>query len=152
MTSCVFCEDVRCKTEHLHYHVPNPISGFVIMTGMLISSLNLILTRTNLNFTKIFTKASLILFILVSLLLDIVFYLIVRASTLYSKYNIIHQLFKFEISHNTSLNTLRYTLSLDPKIHNATNLNIILLKIRIYTYKTKTSSFQNSTKAPSAPK
>ncbi|XP_023898886.2 uncharacterized protein LOC112010734 [Quercus suber] len=29
-------------------HDPNPISGFVIMTGMLIPSLNLILTRTNL--------------------------------------------------------------------------------------------------------
>ena len=29
-------------------HAPNPIPGFVTMTGMLISSLNLILTRTNL--------------------------------------------------------------------------------------------------------
>ena len=28
-------------------HVPNPIPEFVIMTGMLISSLNLVLTRTN---------------------------------------------------------------------------------------------------------
>ena len=85
------------------------------------------INKNQLNFYKTFTKASLFVFILVSLLLVMIFHLIVRASTLYSKYNIIHQLFKFEISHNTSLNTLRYTLSLDPKIHNATNLNIILL-------------------------
>ena len=31
-------------------HTPNPIPGFVTMTGMLISSLNLILIRTNLTF------------------------------------------------------------------------------------------------------
>ena len=49
-------------------HAPNPILGFVTMTGMLISSLNLILTRTNLTFSKTFTKAFLFLFILVSLL------------------------------------------------------------------------------------
>ena len=49
-------------------HAPNPILGFVTMTGMLISSLNLILTRTNLTFSKTFTKASFFLFILVSLL------------------------------------------------------------------------------------
>ena len=29
-------------------HAPSPIPGFMTMTGMLISSLNLILTRTNL--------------------------------------------------------------------------------------------------------
>ena len=50
------------------YHAPNPILGFVTMTDMLISSLNLILTRTNLTFNKTFTKAFLFLFILVSLL------------------------------------------------------------------------------------
>ena len=49
-------------------HTPNPILGFVTMTSMLISSLNLILTRTNLTFSKTFTKAFLFLFILVSLL------------------------------------------------------------------------------------
>ena len=37
-------------------HAPNPIPGFVTMIGMLISSLNLILTRTNLTFTKLFQK------------------------------------------------------------------------------------------------
>ena len=58
---------------------------------------------------------------------DITFHLTFRASTLYSMTNIIHQLFKFGISHATSLNTLRYTLSLDPKIHNSTKLNIKLL-------------------------
>ena len=31
-------------------HTPNPVPGFVTMTGMLISSLNLIFTRTNLTF------------------------------------------------------------------------------------------------------
>ena len=76
-------------------HALNPIPGFVTMTGMLISSLNLILTRTNLTFSKFFQNASLFLFILVSLLLDIIFHLIVRASTPYSKYNIIHQSFNF---------------------------------------------------------
>ena len=49
-------------------HAPNPIPGFVTMTGTLISSLNLILTRTNLTFSKTFTKAFLYIFILVSLL------------------------------------------------------------------------------------
>ena len=51
-----------------HCHAPNPIFEFVTMTGMLISSLNLILTRTNLTLSKTFTKAFLFLFILVSLL------------------------------------------------------------------------------------
>ena len=45
-------------------HAPNLILGFVTTTDMLISSLNLILTRTNLTFTKAF----IFLFILVSLL------------------------------------------------------------------------------------
>ena len=49
-------------------HALNPIPGFVTMTAMLISSLNLILTRTNLTFHKTFTKAFFFLFILVSLL------------------------------------------------------------------------------------
>ena len=40
---------------------PNPIPGFVTMTDMLISSLNLILTRTNLTFNKTFTEAFLFL-------------------------------------------------------------------------------------------
>ena len=44
-----------------HCHTPNPIPGFVTMTGMLISSLNLILTRTNLTFNKTFMKAFLFL-------------------------------------------------------------------------------------------
>ena len=42
-------------------HAPNPIPGFVTMTGMLISSLNLILTRINLTFNKTFTEAFLFL-------------------------------------------------------------------------------------------
>ena len=42
-------------------HAPNPIPRFVTMTGMLISSLNLILTRTNLAFNKTFTEAFLFL-------------------------------------------------------------------------------------------
>ena len=53
-------------------HVPNLIPRFVTMTGMLISNLNLIITRTY----KTFTKASIFLLILVSLLLDITFHLI----------------------------------------------------------------------------
>ena len=35
-------------------HNPNPILRFVTMTDMLISSLNLVLTRTNLTFYKSF--------------------------------------------------------------------------------------------------
>ena len=54
--------------SYLICHAPNPIPGFVTMTGMLISSLNLILTRANLIFNKTFTKSFLFLFILVSLL------------------------------------------------------------------------------------
>ena len=53
------------------------------------------INKNQLNFYKTFPKASLFLFILVSLLLDIIFHLIVRASTSYSKYNIIHQSFNF---------------------------------------------------------
>ena len=49
-------------------HASNPILRFVTMTGMLVSSLYLILTRTNLTFSKTFTKAFLFLFIPVSLL------------------------------------------------------------------------------------
>ena len=47
---------------------PNPILGFVTMTSMLISSLNLILIRTNLTFNKTFAKA--FLFLLVCELVD----------------------------------------------------------------------------------
>ena len=39
-------------------YAPNPIPGFVTMTGMLISSLILISTRTNLTFPKILQKLS----------------------------------------------------------------------------------------------
>ena len=46
---------------HRLCHAPNPILGFVTMTGVLISSLNLILTRTNLTFNKSFTEAFLFL-------------------------------------------------------------------------------------------
>ena len=53
------------------------------------------INKNQLNFYKTFPKASLFLFILVSLLLHIIFHLIVRASTPYSKYNIIHQSFNF---------------------------------------------------------
>ena len=52
----------------LFSHAPNPIPKFVTMIGMLISNLNLILTRTNLTFSKTFTNAFLFLFIFVSLL------------------------------------------------------------------------------------
>ena len=38
---------------HTICHAPNPIPRFVTMTGMLISSLNLILTRTNLTFNRL---------------------------------------------------------------------------------------------------
>ena len=37
-------------------HAPNPIPEFVTMIDMLISSLNLILTKANLTFTKILQK------------------------------------------------------------------------------------------------
>ena len=90
----------------LNCHAPNLILGFVTMTGMLILSLNLILTRTNLTFTK----ASLFPFILVSLLkwynfsLDIQsIYIVLQPITKSTSYS------KSWISHNTSLNTLRYT-------------------------------------------
>ena len=46
---------------HTYCHAPNPIPRFVTMTGILISSLNLILTRTNLTFNKTFTEAFLFL-------------------------------------------------------------------------------------------
>ena len=39
---------IGIKAKDVYCHAPNPIPGFVTMTGMLISSLNLILTRTNL--------------------------------------------------------------------------------------------------------
>ena len=39
-------------------HAPNLILGFVTTTGMLILSLNLILTRTNLTFWKLLQKLS----------------------------------------------------------------------------------------------
>ena len=54
------------------------------------------INKNQLNFYKNFPKTSLFLFIIVSLLLDIIFHLIVRASTPYSKYNIIHQSFDFQ--------------------------------------------------------
>ena len=76
-------------------HAPNPIPGFVTMTSMLISSLNLILTRTNLTFWKLLQKLSSFFIFLFLYLNDITFHLTFRASTLYSKNNIIHQLFKF---------------------------------------------------------
>ena len=55
-----------CKIEEARLpsrfcHAPNPIPGFVTMTDMLISSLYLILTRTNLTFNKTFTEAFLFL-------------------------------------------------------------------------------------------
>ena len=64
MVHALYC----CLCWVPYCHAPNPIPGFVTMTGMLISSLNLILTRTNLTLSKTFTKAFLFLFILVSLL------------------------------------------------------------------------------------
>ena len=67
------------------------------------------INKNQLKFLKTFPKAYLFLFILVSLLLDIIFHLIIRAFTPYSKYNIIHQSFNSILLHNTSLNTLRYT-------------------------------------------
>ena len=42
----------RNKFYNIGCHALNLIPGFVTMTGMLISSLNLVLTRTNLTFTK----------------------------------------------------------------------------------------------------
>ena len=109
------------ENPSLRCHAPNPIPGFVTMIGMLISSLNLILIRTNLTFSKFFQNASLFLFILVSLLLDIIFHLIVRASTPYSKYNIIHQslISYFYIIHLLILSGTQ--LSFDPRIHNNYN-------------------------------
>ena len=62
LPSLVHYAQLRC-------HAPNPIPGFVTMTGMLISSLNLILTRTNLNFYKTFPKASLFIFRIILLFL-----------------------------------------------------------------------------------
>ena len=112
-------------------HAPNPIPGFVTMTGMLISSLNLILTRTNLIFTKILPKLPSYFSFLFPYLNNITFYLTFRASTLYSKDNIIHQLFKFGISHNTSQSlSLRIKEVLIPpqrgshkyKIHSSDNM------------------------------
>ena len=76
-----------------YYHTPNPVPGFVTMTDMLISSLNLILTRTNLTFSRAFTKLFSLFSFLLLYLNDITFYLIFRASTPYSKNNIIHQSF-----------------------------------------------------------
>ena len=52
------------------------------------------INKNELNFYKTFIEASIFLFIFVSLLLDIIFHLIVRASTLYSN-NIIYQSFNF---------------------------------------------------------
>ena len=49
------------KTPEANCHTPNPLPRFVTMTGMLISSRNLILTRTNLTFNKTFTEAFLFL-------------------------------------------------------------------------------------------
>ena len=66
-------------------HAPNPIPGFVTMTGMLISSLNLILTRTNLTFNKLLQKLSSFFSFLFHYLNDITFHLKFRASTLYLK-------------------------------------------------------------------
>ena len=107
-------------------HAPNLIPGFVTMTDMLISSLNLILTRTNLTFWKLLQKLS-SFFSLLFLYLNDPFTWHSEHLHCTLKNNIIHQLLKFWISHNTSLNTLRYTLPLDPKIHNTTKLNIKLL-------------------------
>ena len=66
-------------------HAPNPIPGFVTMTSMLISSLNLILTRTNLTFNKLLQKLSSFFSFLFLYLNDITFNLTFRASTLYLK-------------------------------------------------------------------
>ena len=97
-------EVMKLKCAGAICHAPNPIPRFVTMTGMLISSLNLILTRTNLTFSKTFTKAFLFLFILVSLLkwynspLDIQsIYIVLQRITQsidysYSKFHIIHLL------------------------------------------------------------
>ena len=43
-------QQFRDSTQQTLCHAPNPVPEFVTMTGMLISSLNLILTRTNLTF------------------------------------------------------------------------------------------------------
>ena len=72
-------------------HAPNPIPGFMAMTDMLISSLNLILTRTNLTFTNLLQKLLSFFLSLFSYLNDIIFHLTFKASTLYSKNNINHQ-------------------------------------------------------------
>ena len=75
----------RARAEKGSCHAPNPVPGFVTMTGMLISSLNLILTRTNLTFTKLFQKLSSFFEFLFLYLNDITFHLTFRASTMYSK-------------------------------------------------------------------
>ena len=54
------------------------LPGFVTMTGMLISSLNLILTRTNLTFWKLLQKLSSFFSFLFLYLNDITFHLIVE--------------------------------------------------------------------------
>ena len=72
-------------TKHTYCHALNLIPGFVTMTGMLISSLNLILTRTNLTFNKLLQKLSSFFSFLFLYLNDITFNLIFRASTLYLK-------------------------------------------------------------------
>ena len=66
-------------------HAPNPVPGFVTMTGMLISSLNLILTRTNLTFWKLLQKLSSFFSFLFLYSNYVTFHLTFRASTLYSK-------------------------------------------------------------------
>ena len=76
-------------------HALNLIPGFVTMTGMLIPSLNLILTRTNLTFKKLLQKLPSFFSSLFLYLNDKIFHLTFKASTLYSKNNIIHQLLKF---------------------------------------------------------
>ena len=62
MNSIIIILYHQVKMPIIYCHAPNPIPGSVTMTGMLISSLNLILTRTNLNFYKTFPKASLFIF------------------------------------------------------------------------------------------
>ena len=87
-----FCQDLGVENHYsslrhprANYHAPNPIPEFVTMTGMLISSLNLILTRTNLIFTKLLRKLFSFFKFLFLYLNDITFHFIFRASTLYSK-------------------------------------------------------------------
>ena len=63
-------------------HALNSIPGFVTMTGMLVSSLNLMLTRTNLTFTKLLQMLLSFFSFLFLYLNDLTFHLIFRASTL----------------------------------------------------------------------